>query len=555
MSISSLIRPNEIDRGISPVSYEYTDELDIIRSSFDYQRKQFNAMSQDSLKYDERVKRNRAFENLYGQSLDSLSSGSPEDTYKRIEDTIIQMRKEGVDGWNDIPTESEIESIVIEKARQSGTAYEDTMSHAAPDTWKKTSAFVGQGAGWFTDPLQAGVTILTTPIATMAAIKWGGGILSTIAAEGIVGAATEAVVQPEIKQWQEKIGNEYTLEDSLNSIMLAGVFSGGFGGLVHGIGKMAGFEGFTPDQIRSIAGIAKKEEMNFRPGISEEHAHIENMRSAINSVNEGKIPDNLNPASSPKIFDSEHPEYEHYRVAQKVDGLKKDEANKVIKEEFINAIKKELSLESGKPAAEIKKLESNLQSAKDEFSAIKKEGESLSEKLKSETSPDIASEIDSQIRANKVARNKSIVKLERAKAELKSAIKSVDAAGQLDQINKGEIPASLSDRFNQYAAAVKKSKDTPVQDAAIKGYETKYPKQSDIDRAMETPKEVESALDKNYKQMVANALTDEKSANQTFQVIGEDGNMKEMTLSEIDEMLKEDEAFAKQVQACAMGAA
>lgn len=570
MSLSYLIDEKNVDRGIAPVTHEFTDEWDIIKSAIDYQDDNLNFTSESRLINEVKNERNKNFETLYGKSLDSMSSaeGNGQDLYNTIEKTIEQKRKEGVAGWEGVLTDSEIRQEAIKRAKDSKIKFDEARMYAAPDTWKETASFAGQAAGWFTDPVQAGVAIASIPVSAAGAAYYGGGVIAAMGIEAAIGGVTEAAVQPSVMDWQHDVGEEYTLKDAATAVALSTAGGAAFAGLAHAGAAALNFRGIHPETIRKWMNLTPEQELKRLPdGATDPAALAHNTEVAARAMDEFKIPDpvEFKREGMGKIFDSAEPVYEHGEIAKAIISGEVKNADEFKKTKFIEAVRDEYRILSELPRYAKAELDAGMAAAKKEYAEAANVYKSATEQAASVTDTKQLVALSDAMKQAEVVKNKAIANLEMQKSKARISDQSTDAASKLSKLDAGEIPPEIMPRFEQYSNAVEsamkdiKKYEKPIRELSgriINGNNAQvvYPKKSDIEAALNPAPEIEKAAELNVKREIADAVTD-GAPEQKFIVVGDDGSKKEMTMRELMDDIGDEEIDVKQIQACAIGKA
>lgn len=578
MSLSYLIDEKNVDRGIAPVTHEFTDEWDIIKSAIDYQDDNLNFTSESRLLSEVKNERNAKFEQLYGKSLDSMSSSTSDgrDLYNTVEKTIEQKRKEGAQGWESVLTDSEIRQEAINRAKDAKIKFNEARMYAAPDTWKETASFAGQAAGWFADPIQAGIAVASIPVSAAGAAFYGGGVLSAMGIEAAIGGITEAVVQPSVMDWQHDVGEEYTLKDAAIAVSLSTMGGAAFAGIAHAGAAAINFRGIHPDTIRKWMNLTPEQELKRMPeGATDSAAFAHNAEVSAKAMDEFKIPDpaEFKREGMGRIFDSAEPAYEHGEIAKAIIGGDIKNADEFKKTKFIEAVKDEYRILSELPRYAKDELDAGIAAAKKEYIDAANIARNAREKssnyaaLKIESADDVQRLIalDDTAKIAEVVKNQAIANLEMQKSKARISDISADAVSKLSKLEQGHIPSEIMPRFEQYSNAVESAlKDIKKYEKTVRGIahriingnnvDVVYPKKYDIEAALNPAPEIEKAAELNVKREIADAVTD-GAPEQRFKIIGDDGSEKEMTMRELMDDIGDEEIDVKQIQACAIGKA
>ena len=113
-------------------------------------------------------------------------------------------------------------------------------------TMGMVGGFIGQGAGVFMDQAFLDQMVMMGP---MAFIRRGRppSLGRTMLAEGLIGAGTEAMLQPGVREWYQSLGLDYSYEQMLINIGLGGIIGAGLPPVMMGAGKGVSM---TTDQVR-----------------------------------------------------------------------------------------------------------------------------------------------------------------------------------------------------------------------------------------------------------------------------------------------------------------
>lgn len=136
---------------------------------------------------------------------------------------------------------STLDARIKEQALAAIEAGEEARSRET--TMGKVGGFLGQGGGVFTDQAFLDQMVMMGPMAFMRHRKLGGAML----AEGLIGAGTEAILQPGVREWYQSLGLDYSYEQMLINIGIGGVIGAGLPPVLMGAGKGVAM---TTDQVR-----------------------------------------------------------------------------------------------------------------------------------------------------------------------------------------------------------------------------------------------------------------------------------------------------------------
>lgn len=576
MSLSSLIRDSQVNPGYSPIEYSYTYEGDIAAAAFEDQRWNMNASSVQSMMYDEYVTAKEKYTALTNEPFTMSSDESLQGAWTRRADRIIeQNRLQGLEGWAEVPTSSEINEKAKEKARQARLDYDSAVARAAPGVWKRASSFAGGMAGWFSDPFQTGVALATAPLGGTIAGP-AASMLRIATVEGLVGAAEEAAYQPTIMAWQKEVGHEYTLGDAMTNVAFAG--GAGFG-LSYGLMALArakNFKGFGPDEVSKIFNLSKKESLNESPRIQDaegELAKTENVRYAISEMEQRRMPDpaKFNPSSSARVFNEDAVTFEHAQVAQKFieSGAKKSELDVFGRQAFIDEMKREFSYDANLPRYDIGKLRAKVsetsKAADDTRAEIKA---ALAEARALDNVPANEAVLE-KMAANKLKTASLNKKLETqlrniaaSEKKIQTTATALDADNMLARLANNEIPLEMNSRYTTYKKNLKSAfKDIQEYEAKVRqtadaifhdrlsaimseGNPVRIKDAQDAVTKMDDP-ELAKVEEQDFKRDVKDALT---GADEVIEIDGV-----KMKMSEIMDEINEDEDFMKQLGTCITG--
>lgn len=584
---ASLIRRNEVNVGATPVEFDYTGEMDIIKASYDSQIANFNFSSA----YEGRA-------DLYRQNFDkyAFASGSDiktlidvtvpvADQYSKFDSIIKQKREQGEQSYLDIKTSEEIDQDLMQKARDAEQEAARVESQAAPDTWVFASKLIGGAAGWVTDPVQFGATLMTLPAAT----AYGLGstatttIAKTIAVESVAEMGVEAFSQTGVYEWQQKLGNEYGAKEIAMAIATAGVLSGAFTGTGFGLAKAFGAKIPTTELIE-----ADKEKARFsmmQPNrVSDSdllEAHYKNIDLMANDLSRIESPRlAIEPSASPLKFADDAVTQEHLRVARTVPDTMPMEVH--AKDVFIREMIDEFTVNQNLARGNLEQITARLAENTQKLSEVAKKREAKQAELAT-ADPALKPVIESQIRT--LDKEKRI--LDKSNKSLTSRVettaKAVEADAYLQSLKTGEIPAELKPRFDTYLKNVKAADDEfkswsrklerlaneikepdfvgpPTQrlmeamnsfvGPIRRGEDFTIPEMKDVEAIAP---EIEAATDRAFQVEAKKSATGESSTQHDFTDI--DGNDMKMNAADIDAAMKEEESLLSVLKSCFFGSA
>ena len=136
---------------------------------------------------------------------------------------------------------STLDARIKEQALAAIEAGEEARSRET--TMGKVGGFLGQGGGVFTDQAFLDQMVAMGPMAFMRHKGLGQAML----AEGLIGAGTEAILQPGVREWYQSLGLDYSYEQMLINIGIGGVIGAGLPPVLLGAGKGVVM---TTDQVR-----------------------------------------------------------------------------------------------------------------------------------------------------------------------------------------------------------------------------------------------------------------------------------------------------------------
>lgn len=584
---ASLIRRNEVNVGATPVEFDYTGEMDIIKASYDSQVANFNFSSA----YEGRA-------DLYRQNFDkyAFASGSDiktlidvtvpvADQYSKFDSIIKQKREQGEQSYLDIKTSEEIDQDLMQKARDAEQEAARVESQAAPDTWVFASKLIGGAAGWVTDPVQLGATLMTLPAAT----AYGLGstatttIAKTIAVESVAEMGVEAFSQTGVYEWQQKLGNEYGAKEIATAIATAGVLSGAFTGTGFGLAKAFGAKIPTTELIE--ADKEKVRSSMMQPNrVSDSdllEAHYKNIDLMANDLSRIESPRlAIEPSASPLKFADDAVTQEHLRVARTVPDTMPMEVH--AKDVFIREMIDEFTVNQNLARGNLEQITARLAENTQKLSEVAKKREAKQAELAA-ADPALKPVIESQIRT--LDKEKRI--LDKSNKSLTSRVettaKAVEADAYLQSLKAGEIPAELKPRFDTYLKNVKAADDEfkswsrrlerlaneikepdfvgpPTQrlmeamnsfvGPIRRGEDFTIPEMKDVEAIAP---EIEAATDRAFQVEAKKSATGESSAQHDFTDI--DGNDMKMNAADIDAAMKEEESLLSVLKSCFFGSA
>ena len=247
---------------------------------------------------------------------------------------IEKLKTSDPEKYKNLKTQADAEGLAKDDALKSLQELSAVAKYASP-TGAMAGSFLGGLAGAFTDP----INLATMPFGASA----GAGVLKTMRTEAVIGVASEALIQPNVAEWQKQIGVEYGLSDVMTNLTFAGVgaagISGGIKGAAKGIKlvtprasefftKLGMKKGLTAEQrtaAKNLELTAHVNEANPHIDLAEAHfkKHVESIDVAQKILlNEGRAlrPDDL-PISS-KEFDQISTTPKEGMTASQLDRLK-----------------------------------------------------------------------------------------------------------------------------------------------------------------------------------------------------------------------------------------
>lgn len=564
MSISDLVRPEEISFGDSPVTNNFTGWLDIYHAMDKYQQDNLNAASSENLYFDELSASRDKIQEITGEPITLGRGESLRGAWKNRYDKIIeQNRLEGKTEWNDVYTSSEAEERARERARQSKIDYDKAVENAAPGVSVGTAMVAGGITGWMSDLENLSATALTTPIT--GALNVGKSIWAIAGIEAGANAAMEAGMQPAIKDWQDKVGHEYTTEDMALNIFFAGATGGVFPLFLHGASKVLGGKGLTAETDRVMETLRKQEVLNEKPRELDgagRAAYDENLKEAVTAFHEARAidPTKLDPRASPRIFADDFVTYEHAVVARQVvdSGVKKSEIDKALRQSYIQEKIKEFEIDSKLTRGDIAKIQKDLPVVTKELETARQELSIAKAKMEAANRIVVKDEKDAMmVKAAETEYQKAIDKnarLLKRKTTLENRLQNTARAVQADEhlakLKSDEIPAGLEKEYAAYKKNVKAAMDS-IKKGEPPVLEMNPPPldKEKVDaelKAMDSP-EYEAGVKKEFDRAVMEEM-DGKATK--IIVFDEDGNPKKMTLTELNDELAADEEASKAIKAC-----
>lgn len=237
MSSLKLLNQSKISIGEGPLDFQPSDFSDVVSSTFESIRDNFNIDSQSRLIEDERIKRRDEFKDLTGINLRDearkraassrdvrihpKSGIIPEWEIDKFEEQVVNEWRKSDERFQGIKTLEDLQDQAAERARLSAKEAEKVRKGATGFAGTVGSLVGGLGA-IATDPLN----IASLPLGAGA----GRTLLKTILIEAGINAGTELATQPFVAEWQNKIGNEYGITDAVENVGMAALFGGAFGG-------------------------------------------------------------------------------------------------------------------------------------------------------------------------------------------------------------------------------------------------------------------------------------------------------------------------------------
>jgi len=174
-----------------------------------------------------------------------------EEDHNLIDNLILTGRKENPGLYEGVKTTAEIRDEAKKNASFAQGAAEEIAQDNPSPVSRTVASFSGSMAGTMTDV----PNILTAPIGAPAGMIRAGGtgvaaqILKNAAAEGVLQAGIQAAQIPDMKEWQETLGNQYGFKEmalDVGSAAIGGaVLRGGGEAIAAGARKLAG----TPSPV------------------------------------------------------------------------------------------------------------------------------------------------------------------------------------------------------------------------------------------------------------------------------------------------------------------
>jgi hypothetical protein len=569
MSIADLVRPEEISFGDSPVDNSFTGWLDIYHAMDKYQQENLNAASSENLFFEELSSSRDKIQELTGKPISLGRGESLRTAWKDRYDKIIeQNRLEGKTEWNDVYTTTEAEERARERARQSKIDYDKAVQNAAPGVSVGTAQIAGGMTGWMSDLQNFSATALTAPAS--GALAAGRSIWAIAGIEAGVNASLEAGMQPAIKDWQNKVGHDYTTEDMVLNIFFAGATGGAFPLFLHGASKTFGGKGLTAEYDRKTELMRKQEALNQKPRELDgagRAAFDENLKEALTAFHEARAidPNKLNPKASPRVFADDFVTYEHAVVARNVidSGVKKTEVDKALRQPYIQEKIKEFEIDSQLARGDIAKIQQELPLVTKELEAARQELKIAKAKMDAASKIVVKDEKDAVIvRAAEneykkvLDKNARLVKRKSTlETRLSNTSKAMEADENLARLRNNEIPVALEKEYSVYKKNVKKAMDDirKAEENLVLAADD-FMRNAPLDKAqvdaelkiMDTP-EYEAGVKKEFERAVMEEM-DGKSAKMV--ILDDDGNPKTVTLTELNDELAADEQMANAIKAC-----
>jgi hypothetical protein len=145
---------------------------------------------------------------------------------ERLDQYIKKQREIDPQTWGDIKTREEIHAPMIGRTQEARRLADDVAERAE----STTAAVGGSLVGGFGGAMTGVVNLATLPLGFGA----GRGVLQTMAAEGVLNAAIEAVQIPMRQEWMDTLGHKYGLREQLTDVAFAGVGAAGLTGVIRG---------------------------------------------------------------------------------------------------------------------------------------------------------------------------------------------------------------------------------------------------------------------------------------------------------------------------------
>lgn len=184
-----------------------------------------------------------AVEDIIGHGISMLGFGDPVERYKKREADMAARNQEFVsrfykkvdklrEKYPDMPYKSfdDIQQGILKKAEALRQRSEDGRLD------NHLGAFVGTAAAAMTDPVNVTATLLTGGWAAGTSKTLLGALGRTALIEGTVNMAAEAAIQPDVYQYHQELGDDYTAGDAAAAVAMAGAA----GGLISAAAKAGG---------------------------------------------------------------------------------------------------------------------------------------------------------------------------------------------------------------------------------------------------------------------------------------------------------------------------
>lgn len=585
---ASLIRRNEVNVGASPVEFDYTGEMDIIKSSYDSQVANFNFSSA----YEGRA-------DLYRQNFDKYVSASGSDIktlldvtvpvadqYEKFDSIIKQKREQGEQSYLDIKTSEEINQELMQRARDAEKEAARIESQAAPDTWVLASKIAGGALGWLTDPVQLGATALTLPLSATYGVSTTATmtVAKTVAVESVAEMGVEAFAQTGVYDWQKKLGNEYGAKEIATAIATAGVLSGAFTGTGFGIAKVFGAkipttELIEADKERTRFSMMQPNRVSDSELLDSHYKNIDLMANDLNSLESPRLA--IEPSASPRKFADDFVTQEHLNVARTVPDNISLEVH--AKDAFVREMIDEFTIDQNLARGDIGKIKIKLEENTQKLSELAKKMKAKQAELET-ADASLKPVIESQIRTL----NKEKMSIDKSNSALTSRLettaKAVEADAHLESLKAGEIPAQLRPRFDTYLDNVKKADEEFVASTRrVERLANELMKDPDFvgpptQRLMEAMNsfvgpirrgenftipeikdmeaiapEIEAATDVAFQVEAKKSATGESSMQHDFTDM--DGGEMKMSAADIDAAIREEESLLSVLKSCFFGGA
>lgn len=587
---ASLINKNNVEAGFTPVDYSFTSGMDIALAMYDNQVANYNLSSESNLvneEYNSGWKQFRELSGIDASSILDVTIPIRQQYAEKIDPIIEQYRLEGKDGWADIPTSYEAQDRAIKKAQDAKLNYDEARMREHPDAWGGAGTFAGAMAGYLADPLQAGMTALTTlwtgGLGSFGAASRTGYVARAATVEAAVNSAIEIPTQTSVMDWQQKVGHDYGWEDALLNVAIAGVAGAGFSAIPNAALFKSGLMKDIPkSQLDFISSVEKQAIIDAHPrgGAADGgtlKAHHENMDTAAIALSEGKMPDPLsfNAKSTPRKFIEEDGiTYDHAEIANEIISkeLKDADIKKTLRSKFIDEIKAEYKIDSELAKGDPVALTESIRKRADELVVLRQDAVKLRQKVRdldariaNEQTIASATKLEGELKANMKKQTALSKKLDADSKLLKTTEVSSVAEGRLKQLESGVIPKELEGRYGAFKKNVKQAVDEiKAKDAEYRGFadELLSGKTKVIAESLETVEEavaaskspeLTSAANKEFDRVVAEALTGGESSNMKVSVSSIDGIEMELNPIELKEHMDSELSFLQKLKACALG--